>query len=230
MPRTRAGSEFAFSVAAQPRRAYLAEPATGFGRGVLVVHEADGLGEFARDVCDRLAREGFVALAPDWLGSPALESPDDARGLAEALDPARAADALDATVDALLGRDACEGPRVGALGFGWGGPLALDLAARSRRVGAVAACWPVHPRLDPDVAKLEAACLGLFAERDALAAPGAARELESRLRAAGRRGAVRVVPGVSAGFLDAGRHAAFDATAAVAAWDVLLAFFRAELA
>jgi carboxymethylenebutenolidase len=230
MQRARAGSELAYTVAAQPRRAYLAEPATGFGRGVLVVHEADGLGEFARDVCDRLAREGFVALAPDWLGSPALEPPDSVRRLAEDLDLARAADALDAALEFFLGRDACEGPRVGVLGFGWGGPLALDLGVRSRRVGAVAACWPAHPRLDPDVAKLEAACLALFAERDDLAAPGAARGFESRLRAAGRRGAVRVVPGVCAGFLDAGRHAAFDATAAVAAWDVLLSFLRAELA
>jgi dienelactone hydrolase len=40
---------------------------------------------------------------------------------------------------------------------------------------------------------------------------------------------VSVVPGVRAGFLDAGRHAAFDAAAAAAAWDVLLSFFRAEL-
>ena len=94
----------------------------------------------------------------------------------------------------------------------------------------MAVCWGAHPRLDPDLAKLEAACLALFAERDPLAPPGAARALEDGLRAAGRRAAVRIVPGVAAGFLDAGRPAAFDAAAAADAWDVLLAFLRAELA
>jgi len=230
MQRVRAGRDLTYSVAAQPRPAYLAEPAAGFGRGVLVIHEADGLSEFSRDVCDRLAREGFVALAPDWIGCPAGEPAERARQLAASLDPARAVDALDAAVACLLGRDACDGPRVGALGFGWGGPLGFELGARSRRIGAVASAWGAHPHLTPDVAKLDAPCLALFAERDDPAAPAAARDLESRLRAAGRRGAVRVVPGVGAGFLDAGRPTAFDAVAARTAWDVLLTFLRAELA
>jgi carboxymethylenebutenolidase len=230
MQRVRAGREFSYSVAAQARRAYLAEPAAGFGRGVLVVHEVDGLSEFSRDVCDRLAREGFVALAPDWIGSGAGEPAERARELAEALDPARAVAALDAAVECLLGRDACDGSRVGALGFGWGGPLGCELAGHSRRIGAVASVWGAHPQLHPDVAKLEAACLALCAERDDPAGSAAARALETRLRTGGRRGAVRVVPGVRAGFLDAGRPTAFDAVAAATAWDVLLTFLRAELA
>jgi carboxymethylenebutenolidase len=230
MQRARAGRELTYTVAAQARRAYLAEPAAGFGRGVLVVHEADGLSEFSRDVCDRLAREGFVALAPDWIGCRAGEPAERTRQLAEALAPTSAVDALDAAVACLLGRDACDGPRVGALGFGWGGPLGLELGARSRRVGAVASVWGAHPQLAPDLAKLEASCLALFAERDDLAAPAALRALDSQLRAAGRRGAVRVIPGVRAGFLDAGRPSAFDAVAASTAWDALLTFLRAELA
>jgi carboxymethylenebutenolidase len=217
MHRARGGTELAYTVSAQPRPAYLAEPASRVGAGVLVIHEADGLGDFPREVCDRLAREGFVSLAPDWLGG----GPAD--------DPARAADALDAAVEFLLGRASCQGARVGALGFGPGGPLALDLAARSRRVGAAALCWAAHPRLEPDLAKLEAACLALFAERDPAAPPGAARKLEAGLLAAGRRSAVRILPGVSAGFLDAGRPAVFDAVAASEAWDLLLGFLRAEL-
>ncbi len=230
MQRARAGREFTFSVAAQPRRVYLSEPASGHGPGVLVVHEADGLAEFPRDVCDRLAREGLVALAPEWLEGSSAAPVERTGPRAEALDPARSAEALDAAVEFLLGRDACDGPRVGALGFGQGGALALDLAARNRRIGAVASFWGAHPRLVPDVAKLEAACLAVFAERDDLAPPAAARSLEASLRAAGRRAAVKIVPAVGAGFLDPGRPTAFDATAAAAAWDGLLTFLRAELA
>jgi dienelactone hydrolase len=69
----------------------------------------------------------------------------------------------------------------------------------------------------------------LVPERGPGAPPAAARALESQLRAKGRRGVVRVVPGVAAGFLDAGRHAAYDAAAAAEAWDALIAFLRAEL-
>jgi len=230
MQRARAGTELAYTVSAQQRRAYLSLPAARLGPGVLVVHEAEGLGDFARDVCDRLAREGFVALAPDWLGSGPATSSDQARRLAAGLDPARAADALDAAVGVLLGSDACQGARIGALGFGWGGPLALALAARSHRIGAAALCWAEHPSLAPDLAKLEGACLALFAERDPLTPPGKVHALEEGLRAAARRGAVRTVPGVAAGWLDAGRPAAFDAAAAASSWDVLLSFLRAELA
>jgi dienelactone hydrolase len=81
---------------------------------------------------------------------------------------------------------------------------------------------------DPDVANF-GRLPRAYAERDAQAPPDAAHALEARLRALGRRGAVRIAPGVSAGFLDAGRHAAFDASAAAEAWDVVLGFLRAEL-
>jgi dienelactone hydrolase len=94
----------------------------------------------------------------------------------------------------------------------------------------VAVGWSAHPSLVPDVARLGCACLALFAERDALAPPDAARALEAALRAASRRGAVRIVPGVAAGFLDAARPGAYAAVAAAEAWDLLLGFLRAELA
>jgi carboxymethylenebutenolidase len=210
MQRWRAGSEFVFPVAARTHLAYLALPPAGRGPGVLVLHESEGLDEFARDVSDRLAREGFVALAPDWLGTPR--------------------EVLEAAVAVLLGRDACEGPRVGAIGFGPGGAHALALGRRGGRVGAVAACWSEAGSLEPEIGALEAACLALFAERDARAPAAAVRAFESRLEAAGRRSAVRMLAGVSPGFLDSGRHAVFDAAAASEAWDLVLGFLRTELA
>jgi len=60
-------SAAAFGIRTEGERlsGYLAHPAGGNGRGVLVLHEAWGLVDPMRDVCDRLARPGFVALAPD---------------------------------------------------------------------------------------------------------------------------------------------------------------------
>jgi hypothetical protein len=49
---------------------YLAKPASDVGCGIVVIHDEWGLTEFIRDVCDRLARAGFVALAPDLFRGP----------------------------------------------------------------------------------------------------------------------------------------------------------------
>jgi carboxymethylenebutenolidase len=67
---------------------------------VLVLHEAGGLLDFARDVCDRLAREGFVALAPDLYGGRTGADPEAAARLMMDLDAARAGSILDAAVAA----------------------------------------------------------------------------------------------------------------------------------
>jgi carboxymethylenebutenolidase len=232
MARGRAGCEVEFGAAgsaAAGRRGYRALPASGRGRGVLVLHQAIGLGEFCRDACDRLAREGFAALAPD-LGSArrAAEAPE-APGPAAELDLARAGEELDAAVTELLSCEATEGPRIGALGFGPGGELALLAAARSRRIGAAVDCYGVLPQAPLAGAPLEAAVLGISGERDALLPPARARERSAALEAAGARVRWRIEPGAGHAFLDHTRPRDFDARAAAAAWEALLSFLRAEL-
>jgi carboxymethylenebutenolidase len=137
--------------------------------------------------------------------------------------------ALDAAVTELLSLDACEGPRLAALGFGAGGELALLAAARSRRIGAVVSCYGFLPQLAPPGPPLEAAVLGISGERDALLPPERALARRAALEAAGARVEWRTLPGAGHDFMDASRPDAFDARAAAEAWEVLLAFLRAEL-
>src|SRR5215470_1671299 len=66
--------------------AYLAEPSHGRGPGVVVLHAWWGLTEPFRQVCDRLAEAGFVALAPDLYRSKTTASVEEAKALGEALD------------------------------------------------------------------------------------------------------------------------------------------------
>ena len=61
----RSGSDIEFSCDAGSASAYRALPPSGRGRGVLVIDEAPAPAEFARGVCDRLARAGWTALAPE---------------------------------------------------------------------------------------------------------------------------------------------------------------------
>ena len=211
-------------------RAYVAVPASGRGPGVLALHEGWGFTVFIRDVCDRLAREGFVALAPDFFDGRTASTVDQARELVGLLTLVRLSEDLEGGVHALLSHVAVDGPRVGALGFCMGGHLALLAACLSRRVGAVVDFYGALPDVPLDLPKLEASVLGLFAERDEFIPAEAVEALRRDLRAAGKRADLRVTPGVHHAYMNATSPDRFDATAAAEGWERLLAHFRAELA
>ncbi|HET6304796.1 MAG TPA: dienelactone hydrolase family protein [Myxococcota bacterium] len=230
MSEARAGRDIEFASDGEKARGYLALPASGRGPGVIVIQEWWGLVDQIRDVCDRFAREGFVALAPDLYRGESTSDPDAAGRLMMNLEIPRAARDLDGAVRALLGHDALEGSRVGTLGFCMGGQLALFAATRNRRIGAVVDFYGIHPNVTLDLSGLEAAVLGIFAERDAFVPPEAARKLEADLRSAGKRATFEIVPGVDHAFMNDRRADVYDARAAARAWADALAFLRAELA
>jgi carboxymethylenebutenolidase len=210
-------------------RGYLATPASGRGPGVLVIQEWWGLVDHVIDVCDRFAREGFVSLAPDLYRGETASDPDAAGRLMMGLEIPRAARDLDGAVKALLDEPATDGPKVGAVGFCMGGQLALFAACRNPAIAAVVDFYGVHPNVTLDLSGLQAAVLGIFAERDGFVPPEAARKLEADLRAAGKRAVCEVYPGVDHAFFNDTRPDVYDAAAAARAWSETLAFLRAEL-
>jgi dienelactone hydrolase len=192
-------------------------PDTGHGRGVLVLCEARG-DALAQEACARLARHGFVAFAPRLPENAAAALSDAERG------------AVDAAIHALFCEHATDGARVGALGFGRGGWLALDAAARGGRIGAVVSFGGAPPHAEElSVATLEAPVLAVFAEKDPAVEAGLAVALEERLRAEAVACVLRIEPGVVAEYLDPARADHYDAAAARASWDAALARLRAEL-
>lgn len=225
----RAGSDITFRSEGAEGIGYLAQPASGRGPGVLVLQEWWGLVDHIREVCDRFAREGFVALAPDLYRGETTADPDAAGRLMMDLEIPRAAVDLDGAVAALLGQDAVVGPKVGAVGFCMGGQLALYAATRNPRIGAVADFYGVHPNVILDLSGLEAAVLGIFAEKDDFVPPEVARKLERDLRDAGKRVSIEIYPDVGHAFFNDTRPDVFDARAAARAWGETLAFLRAEL-
>ena len=222
------GRALEFSSGGDRVQAYLATPASGSGPGVVVIQEWWGLVDHIRDVCDRLARAGFVALAPDLYRGETASDPDRAGRLMMGLEIPRAARDLDAAVHALQSQPEVEGAKVAAIGFCMGGQLALFAATRNAKIGAVVDCYGVHPNVTLDLTGLEAAVLGIFAERDAFVPAEAVRRLESDLRAAGKRAQCTIFPGVDHAFLNDTRPDVYDANAAARAWSEILAFLRAE--
>ena len=222
----RAGSDVELGDAG---RGYLAVPSTGEGPGVIVIQEWWGLVDHIRDVCDRLAREGFVALAPDLYRGEATGDPSAAERLMMDLDIPRALEDLGACVQTLLGHDAVVGPRLGCMGFCMGGQLALSAGCAEERIGAVVDCYGVHPNVELDLAALGAPVLGVFAEDDAFVPPAAVAKLGESLAAAGVRAELKTYLGVDHAFLNDSRPDVYDASRAREAWSDILSFLRAEL-
>ncbi|HEX4628514.1 MAG TPA: dienelactone hydrolase family protein, partial [Gemmatimonadales bacterium] len=90
---------------------------------VVVIHEIFGMSDFVRQTTEQLAKDGFVAIAPDLLsrrgGTP--QSSDDARKLIAGLAPDTVTQDLDATVAYVKRLKAVRPDRVGVIGFCWGG-------------------------------------------------------------------------------------------------------------
>jgi carboxymethylenebutenolidase len=226
---SRAGREIEFASDGERVRGYLALPPRGSGPGVLVLQEWWGLVDHIRDVCDRLARAGFVALAPDLYRGETATDPDTAGRLMMDLALPRAARDLDGAVAALLGETATAGGTVGVVGFCMGGQLALLAGTRNRRIGAVVDCYGIHPNVTLEWKDLSAPVLGIFAEQDSFVPPEAVRKLEADLRAAGKRCSLTIFPGVGHAFLNDSRPDVYDAAAAERAWGMMVSFLRAEL-
>ena len=113
--------------------AYLALPRSGQGPGVLVLHAWWGLTDFFRDCCDRLAGEGFVALAPDLYSGKVARTIDEAERLSAEFQEAQVVPPIVlSAVEALRQRATLTQTGVGTIGFSMGGFLgALVIAAEA---------------------------------------------------------------------------------------------------
>jgi carboxymethylenebutenolidase len=155
---------------------YLAVPAAGSGPGVIVIQEWWGLTDYIAGIADKLAAEGFVALAPDLYGGKTTHDSDEAGSLMMSLPVEQAALDLAGAVDFLLGHEAVTSPRLGAIGFCMGGGFVLMLAAQQgERIAAAVPFYGVGPAVPAAYAGVTAAIQGHYAERDDFFPADAAR-------------------------------------------------------
>ncbi|HEX8500144.1 MAG TPA: dienelactone hydrolase family protein [Pyrinomonadaceae bacterium] len=210
-------------------RGYLARPESGRGPGVVVIQEWWGLVPHIREVADRFAAAGFVALAPDLYHGDVARSPDEAGKMMMALNIGQAEKDLRGAVRYLLDHEATEGGSVGTVGFCMGGVLSLYAASKNEQVGACVVFYGIHPKVEPDFGNLRAPVLGLYAERDQLVPPEAVRALEEKMREHGKSIETHTYPGTDHAFFNDTRPEVYDAEAAADAWRRTLEFFRRHL-
>lgn len=210
---------------------YLAVPGSGSGPGVVVVQEWWGLTDHMADVCDRLAAEGFVALAPDLFGGRTAHDADEAGEMMMSLPVDQAARDLGGAVDFLLGHDAVTSASVGAVGFCMGGGFVLLLAAQQGdKVGAAVPFYGVGPAVPDSYAGLTAAVQGHYGERDAFYPIDDARRQEEQIRSeSGAAVHFHTYPAGHAFHNDTDKLGTYDAEQAQLAWSRTVEFLRAQL-
>jgi carboxymethylenebutenolidase len=208
---------------------YLVRPAGTTGRlpAVLVVHENRGLNPYIEDVARRLAKAGFLALAPDGLTSVGGYPGDDEKGreLQSTVDPAKLMNDFFAGVEWLLAHEASTG-MVGVTGFCYGGGVANACAVAYPELSGAVPFYGRQPAA-ADVAKIKCPLLIHYAELDERINAGWP-EYEAALQAAGVRYEAFIYPGVNHGFHN-DTTPRYDAAAANLAWDRTVAFFTANL-
>jgi carboxymethylenebutenolidase len=190
-----------------------------------------GLTPFFKDVCERLAAEGFVAFAPDRYGGPTAATIEEAEALQrQREDQVRTEAALVASVEFLSAHEAVVGEELGALGFSAGAAWALLLSVRKPDLlRAVIAFYGTGLRLQSEHSKARAAYLGHYAELDEWEPVDEVLGTQEALRAAGCEVTFYTYPGVGHWFFEEDRPDHYDAQAARFAWERMVEFLHARL-
>lgn len=216
-----------YSLGEKTVRAYAAHPSQGSGPGVLVLHAWWGLNGFFQRLCDRLAEQGFVALAPDLYAGKLAGTIDEAQALIDGRDSAYMEAAALSAVERLRQQPGVKPGLLGIIGFSMGGDFAAKLsAAQPDEIGAVVLFYGAS---DADFERARAAYLGHFAENDEWEPEKWVHFMEAKMKAAGRETELIFYPGAGHWFFEDDRPDAYHPEAASQAWERTLTFLRAKL-
>ena len=205
---------------------YLALPVSGGGPGILVLHAWWGLNDFFVGLCDRLAAEGYVALAPDLYQGRVTSSIEEAKTLAQGLDSDTAQAHVLSALVTLQSHPAVQGEAAGVLGCSLGAAWALEIAAlRPEQIAVAVLFYGVG---EADFAASRCAFLGHFAEHDDFDSLDDAHAMEAAMQAAGRNITFYEYPGVGHWFFEADRPDSYNPNAANLAWERTVSFLNSH--
>jgi carboxymethylenebutenolidase len=212
-------------------RGYLARPAAAAEGlpGLIVIHEWWGLNDNIRQVTERLAAEGYVALAVDLYGGESAATPKAAMQLMQGLqkDSGVADDNLRQAFSYLT--QTAGAPMVGSIGWCLGGRWSLRAALlMPSDIDATVIYYGSLTTDESELASLEMPILGNFASNDPLIPVETVNEFAATLDRLGKTVDVKIYEGAQHAFSNpSGR--AYNAVAAEDAWQRTLAFFRSHL-
>ena len=175
---------------------------------VIVIHEIFGLTDWVRGVCDQLAENGVIAIAPDLLSGQTFPDVDGARKAIAALEKEQVIADLNATADYAAAIPASNG-MLAVSGFCWGGGWSFNYAALNPKLKAAYSFYGPAVNEPGEIAKIACPVYGFYAEKDERV-NATIPQAEELMKAAGKRYEVVMYPGGGHGFMRAGE--APDAT------------------
>ncbi len=214
-------SEIQLNVNGNSVNAYLAAP-TGGGPGVLLLHAWWGLKPFFKQVCDRIAEQGFTVLAPDYYQGRIAETIDEAKALMENNNEELMGDAIKAAHDHLAAQT---GRPIGMIGFSMGAGWSLAVASKEPDVAAVVLFYGANI---VDFTNLKAKMLGHFSDVDEWEPFEWVEKMQAELKSAGVDATLHIYPGVAHWFVEEDRPE-YDSAAAQLAWERTFAFLKTSL-
>ena len=207
----------------------LAEPAgTDKAPALVLIQEYWGINDHIRSLADRLAKEGFLVIAPDLYHGKVAKDAAEAGALMTALDTLAAVKEIGATADFLKAHARGNG-KVGVIGFCLGGALALASACHLDGLSAVVPFYGLPPDEKVDYAKVSAPILMHVAKRDAWVTVEKAEAVKKKLEAAGKSITLETYDADHA-FVNDTRPEIYDAANAALAWSRSIEFLQKNLA
>jgi carboxymethylenebutenolidase len=207
---------------------YLVRPSGEPKPAVVVIQEWWGLNDHIKDVANRFAEQGYVALAPDLYKGVVATEPDEAMKLVMELDMAEAAREIQHAIDFLQGQDYVAGEKVGIVGFCMGGGLALQTALAEDNLGAAVAFYG-RPLAPDQAGQVKAPVLGLYGAADQGIPVADVQTMEKGLADAGIQHEVQIYDGAGHAFFNDTAQS-YNEAAATDAWQRTLAWFQEHLA
>jgi carboxymethylenebutenolidase len=172
---------------------------------VLVIQEIFGLTDWLRSMCDELAENGVIAIAPDFLNGQKFEDADGASKATSAVTQDQVKAVLDATADYALKIPACNGT-LAVCGFCRGGGWAFMYANVNSKLKAAYSFYGPPPDVPEQVPNIGCPVYGFYGENDERVNAGI-RKAEELMKAAGKKYEPVIYKGAGHGFMRSGEPA-----------------------
>jgi carboxymethylenebutenolidase len=213
---------------------YLSRPKeAGSYPAIIVIHANQGLDDHIRDVVRRFAKQGYVALAPDYLSRKGgtVKFPDAGKGLPNMRELVTQ-DIIKGDTDAALGYlkslKEVRSDRIGITGFCFGGEQTFYAATQARGLKAVVVFYGRSPNPLDLVQQIEAPVLAHYGELDK-AISGTVPQTEAAMKKYNKSYTYKIYPGAQHAFFNDASPERYNPEAAKEAWGKTLDFFKKNL-
>jgi len=197
--------------------------------GIVVIHEWWGLNDWVKEQTEKLAAQGFVALAVDLYRGAVTTNTEDAKELSRGLPDDVAVADLTGAFDYLAARADVDHDHIGAIGWAMGGGYALKLAMHQPRLAACVVNYGPLPTDPNDIGMIWAPLLGNFGADDHGVTPDDVHSFEKTLTTLKRRVDIKIYDGAGHGFENPADTPGYNAQAAADAWARTIAFLNKSL-